>query len=430
MNNWGNELQRLIWLFAICLIVGLLTGYIWQVAVAGCLIHIAMNFMQLRRIQQWLVDDGEQDPPEMGGFWGAVCDKIYYLQKQQKRIQSQLEADVAYLRDSFASLTDAVVMVDDSGIINWCNKAALQNLGLSFPRDSGQHLLHLFRDPDFYHYFDSDVYMDGIQVCSPHNSECILWVQVTLFGEGDRLIFARDITEIHRLEQVRRDFVSNVSHELRTPLTVISGYIDNFHAFVDHIPAMAKPLQQMGHHSMRMENLLRDLLDLSRLETLPNEMHKEKVSLSLLATIVVEEAKASLLDRRRQIDVDIEPSIIVYGQQTELHSALLNLVVNACKYTHEDGRIHVSCWIDERGIHFSVQDDGVGIDAIQIPRLTERFYRVDPSRSINTGGTGLGLAIVKRVLLRHDAVLDIESELGKGSTFNCRFALHRLVSSS
>lgn len=428
-NNWLKELNKVIWLILVCISVGWLLGATWRMLALGCLLYMFWTILQLKRIHEWLVENSDKDPPTASGIWGEVCDKIYYLQKKQKRIQAKLESDVAYLRDSFASLNEAVVMLNEHGNIDWCNDAAKRNLGFQFPQDEGQYLPNLLRDPMFVKYYESNNYMDSIEIPCPINNDRCLLVQITQFGQGNRLLFARDITELHKLEEMRRDFVSNVSHELRTPLTVISGYIDNFSAFVPQLPRLEKPLQQMEQHAKRMESLLRDLLELSRLETLPHEMHKTRVSLSSLAVMVVEEAKASIpVVLHRDIQLHVEGEVKIFGQETELHSALLNLVVNACKYTLEGGRIDVRCWQDGQGAHFSVKDDGIGIDPLQIPRLTERFYRVDKSRSINTGGTGLGLAIVKRVLQRHEAELDVTSALGKGSCFTCHFPLHRVAS--
>ena len=427
-NNWIQELTRLFWLLAVCLAVGLLLDSVWLALAVGCLLYISWNLNQLKRVHDWLVSDTTQDPPESVGLWGAVCDKIYYLQKEQKHTRAKLEREVAYLRDSFASLTDSAVMINSSGMIDWCNDAAIRNLGFRFPEDYGQHVLNLLRDPGFVKYYEKNEYVDGIEMPAPIDTERLLYIQITRFGKGNRLLFARDITEIHKLEEMRRDFVSNVSHELRTPLTVINGYIDNFSLFAEKEPKLKKPLKQMAQNSKRMENLLRDLLELSRLETLPNEMHKTEVSLSDLAVAVVEEAMASIAEgQTRQISVHTEGNVKIFGQPTELHSALLNLVINACKYTHNKGVIDVQCWQDAKGAHFSVNDDGVGIDPLAIPRLTERFYRVDKSRSINTGGTGLGLAIVKHILQRHEAELNISSTPGAGSCFTCHFATHRLV---
>ncbi|CAA0091053.1 Phosphate regulon sensor protein PhoR [BD1-7 clade bacterium] len=430
-NNWAKEVRRVLWSFVVFTALGLAVGRVWLfVAIAGTGYAI-WNLWQLKRIHSWLVKTDEADPPESIGFWGDICDKIYYLQKQQKTIQAKLEADVAYLRGSFASLSDAVVMVDHDGSIDWCNGAAMRLLGLHFPKDHGQHIQYLFRDPEFVGFFESQSYEDGIEVRAPNNPDKMLKVQVSSFGTGNRLIFARDVTEIYALEQMRRDFVSNVSHELRTPLTVITGYIDNLHMVIDQLPALEKPLAQMQQQALRMERLLKDLIDLSRLETLPSEMHKTRISLTTMSSMVVDEAKANCeakkLQRNITLDIPHNDDFFLLGQETEVHSALLNLVVNACKYSLDDGNIEVSCWHNDDGVWFSVKDDGVGIDPIQIPRLTERFYRVDQSRSTDSGGTGLGLAIVKRILIRHEAELLIESAYGKGSTFTCHFPSHRLV---
>ena len=319
-------------------------------------------------------------------------------------------------------------MLSSRGTIDWCNDVAKRNLGLRLPYDYNQHILNLLRNPIFVEYFENDAYQSGVEVSAPMDNERMLFIQITRFGQGNRLLFARDITDLHRLEEMRRDFVSNVSHELRTPLTVITGYIDNLFMFVEQQPKLEKPLQQMAQHSKRMESLLKDLLQLSRLETLPNEMHVSEVSLTALIKIVVKEAEASLLEgQERHITLESKDDVSVYGSEVELHSALLNLVVNACKYTKNHGHIAVRCWFDHNGAYFSVTDDGVGIDPLEIPRLTERFYRVDKSRSINTGGTGLGLAIVKHILQHHDAELDISSIPSKGSCFSCHFAPYRLI---
>ena len=431
-NTWVKELNRVLWLVGVAVAIGWPAGLLWPLLACATSGYIIWNLFQLKRIHDWLLgSDGKQNPPEALGLWGDICDKIYFLQKEQRKAQAQLEAEVAYLRSSFASLSDAVVMISRNNTLTWSNDAARRNLGLRYPDDYDQPLRNFLRDPAFISYYESGQYEQGVEIRAPVDNERVLWMQITRFGQGNRLLFARDITDVHKLEQMRRDFVSNVSHELRTPLTVISGYIDNFSMFVDKLPALERPLQQMAQHAKRMEILLRDLLELSRLETLPNEMHRTVVSLSNLSSLVVEEARASLpAGQQRHITLDAEAMVEVFGQQTELHSALLNLVVNACKYTVDNGSIQVHCWKDDDGAHFSVTDDGVGIDPLQIPRLTERFYRVDRSRSMDTGGTGLGLAIVKRILQRHEAELEITSALGKGSCFSCHFPSHRLAPST
>lgn len=399
-----------------------------MVVLVGLSVYTGWMLWQLKRIHDWLRSDSHQSPPESQGVWGYICDTIYRLQKEQQAIREKLEADVEYLHASFTSLSDAVVMINRHGTIDWCNPAAVRFLGLRLPMDLKQPVVNFLRDPRFIAYFEKGHFAEPVIISAPIDQERTLSVHITRFGQGNYLLFARDMTEILKLEQMRKDFVSNVSHELRTPLTVLAGYIDNFALFVDKNPAMKKPLEQMNHNAKRMENLIRDLLELSRLETLSNETHKTKVCLTNLASAISEDARASLpADEARDIRLHFEYPVSVYGHATELHSAVANLIMNACKYTNDGGRIDVSCWQDELGVHFSVKDDGIGIDPLEIPRLTERFYRADRSRSLNTGGTGLGLAIVKRILQRHDAELEITSALGKGSCFTCHFPLHRAV---
>lgn len=427
-NHWIRELYRIVWLLAACAVLGVITGQPGLLLFAGLFVYTGWMLWQLKRIHDWLRTDRHRFPPESQGIWGFICDTIYRLQKEQQRVREKLEADVEYLHASFTSLSDAVVMINRHGMIDWCNPAAVRFLGLRLPTDLKQPIVNFLRDPRFVDYFERGHFAEPVVINAPIDEERTLSVHITRFGQGNYLLFARDITELLMLEQMRKDFVSNVSHELRTPLTVLAGYIDNFQLFAEKNPAMKKPLEQMSQNVRRMENLLRDLLELSRLETLSNETHKTRLNLANLAAAIAEDARASLpAGQVRDIRLHIEQPISVYGHPTELHSAVANLIMNACKYTDNGGHIDIRCWQDEQGVHFSVEDDGVGIDPLEIPRLTERFYRADRSRSMNTGGTGLGLAIVKRILQRHDAELEIISALGKGSRFVCHFPLHRAV---
>ncbi len=429
-NSFSIELRRFILIIVLALIAGFWLDRLLLCSLIGLSLYTAWSFYNIYIISRWFPVIDSSPPPESLGFWGALCDEFYRYQHNNESEKNKLRADVAYLRDSFASLHDAVIMVDRLGLIEWCNDAALPMLGLSLDKDFGQTLTHLLREPGFIQFFDSGDYEESIKVHSLHKPNTVLRIQITTFGQGNRLIFARDITEIARLEDMRRDFVSNVSHELRTPLTVITGYIDNFQMLTDQLPQLQNPLHQMAQQAGRMEQLIKDLLDLSKLETKPNEMHRTPVNIAELSQVVLEEARARCQadGMSRTLDLDIEQPLSIFGQETELHSALSNLVVNACKYTQNDGEIKIRVGVNEEGGYFSVSDNGLGIDPSDIPRLTERFYRVDNSRSLDTGGTGLGLAIVKRVLLRHDSTLEVSSVLGKGSEFICQFPLHRLLS--
>jgi len=237
------------------------------------------------------------------------------------------------------------------------------------------------------------------------------------------LMLVRDVTRIHQLEQMRKDFVANVSHELRTPLTVICGYLETLLDNVEEVnPRWSRALQQMQQQGSRMQTLLNDLLLLAKLEATDYPSDNHPVAVQGLLQTIKNDAQALSGERGQIITLEADPSVLLKGSEGELRSAFSNLVFNAVKYTQDKGTIRIRWWADHQGAHLSVQDSGIGIDSKHLPRLTERFYRVDSSRNSNTGGTGLGLAIVKHVLLRHRARLEISSVLGHGSTFTCHFA--------
>jgi len=285
------------------------------------------------------------------------------------------------------------------------------------------------RNPRFVRYFEDENYREPITITSPYNKDKKLQFQITIYGDDERLVLIRDVTRIQRLEQMRKDFVGNVSHELRTPLTVIKGYLETLEDQADMPPKWEKPIAQMQEQSKRMNLLINDLIVLSQLETENQDYTQTAVSVEQLINGVRSEASV-IADGQYKIIIECETKKSIRGSQKELHSALSNLVINAIKYSPKGSEVIIKASCNDKGCQISVTDNGIGIDAIHIPRLTERFYRVDSSRSINTGGTGLGLAIVKHVLLRHDANLFIESQLGVGSTFFCTFPANRVMDDS
>jgi two-component system phosphate regulon sensor histidine kinase PhoR len=251
---------------------------------------------------------------------------------------------------------------------------------------------------------------------------------ITRYGNNEHLMLVRDVTRIHQLEQMRKDFIANVSHELRTPLTVICGYLETLLDNVDEVnPLWSRALQQMQQQGGRMQTLLNDLLLLAKLEATDYPSDNQPVPVDDLLQIISEDAQELSGPKQQTITLEVDPAVQLKGSEAELRSAFSNLVFNAVKYTPEQGRIHIRWWGDVQGAHLSVQDSGIGIDSKHLPRLTERFYRVDSSRNSNTGGTGLGLAIVKHVLLRHRARMEISSVPGHGSTFTCHFAPAQVV---
>lgn len=429
-QDWrGSLIRQLLLLGGVCLLLGLITGeYAWPLVI-GLAGYLAWHLQQLLRLHKWLrTREGDEAPPEGYGLWGEVLDSIYHLQRRDQKVRARLQAVIDRVQESTAALKDAVIMLDRDGNLEWWNIAAEKLLGLQTPQDSGQQITNLLRDPRFIDYFDNHNYNEPLELPSPVNNHLRLQFHITRYGNREHLMLVRDITRLHQLEQMRKDFVANVSHELRTPLTVISGYLETLLDNVENVnPRWLRALQQMQQQGGRMQNLLNDLLLLAKLEATDYPSDNQPIAVDLLLLSIKNDAQALSGERHHRISLEADPHLKLKGSEAELRSAFSNLVFNAVKYTPDEGEIHVRWWSDEQGAHLSVQDTGLGIEAKHLPRLTERFYRVDSSRASNTGGTGLGLAIVKHVLLRHRARLAITSQLGKGSTFTCHFPPLQMV---
>ena len=403
-------------------VIGAIYGYALEAILIALSVVIVFWLYQMQRIRAWL-NDPKQAPPDASGMWGDLLTRLYSQQRQHQEVQAKLQSAVAYLQDSFAAIRDGVVMVDEQGIIKWLNKAAEPLLGLRFPEDRGQTLTNLVREPAFNSYFLSRNYTEPLQYRTARDSEqAFVRVEITYFGEGNRVLFLRDVSQEVRMEQMRRDFVANVSHELRTPLTVISGYLGTILANSQDIPERyLKPLKQMAQQAQRMEGLIRDLLWLSRIESEKHQESNETVDIRSLLQELRDELREAYPQSPVQLDIGSEQSI--NGNYQKLYSAVSNLAINAIKYSDPGSPVTISWQVEGDIGLLSVEDRGVGIDSVHIPRLTERFYRVDDSRNTSTGGTGLGLAIVKHVAAAHGAKLQIESKLGEGSTFTLVFPL-------
>ena len=423
-QNWHSTLIRhLLLLVTACLLVGLVTGYYgWSLA-AGVALYLGWTLKQLLRLHDWLRNhQPDEAPPDGYGLWGEVFDSIYHLQRRDQRVRGRLQAVIDRVQESTAALKDAVVMLDSEGNLEWWNRAAETLLGLKTPQDSGQPVTNLVRHPRFKEYFEQDNYAEPLDIPSPVNDHLRIQLYITRYGNNEHLMLVRDVTRLHQLEQMRKDFIANVSHELRTPLTVICGYLETLLDNVDDVnPRWKRPLSQMQQQGERMQTLLNDLLLLAKLEATDYPSDNQPVPIDSLLRTIKNDAQALSGQRNQTITLDVEADVALKGSETELRSAFSNLVFNAVKYTQDGGHIRIRWWSDGSGAHLSVQDSGVGIDSKHLPRLTERFYRVDSSRNASTGGTGLGLAIVKHVLLRHRARLEISSVLGHGSTFTCHF---------
>lgn len=439
MNSlYREEIIKLLLLLSLGYLVGSQLDNVWIGLVMALVFYVGMMLRNYRRFNTWLNGGGLAKKPLVNNFWSTIIDQIQRLVNQLRSEQQLLLDDVEYFKESFQALDDGVVIVDDRGRIDWCNKAALRLLGIDLDSDKGQLMANLVRAPEFIHYLEARDYQQALAIASPRSASLHLEIQATLFRQNYTLLFVRNISEVYSLEKMRQDFIANVSHELRTPLTVITGYLETLQDNVDDLPGVwTRAIEQMLSQSHRMDTMVEDLIWLSRLESVPtSESQTVAVAIENLLAGIVSEANVPFSDKSIVLEIRNETfeqhaqlhwPLQLQGNHEELRSAFSNLVQNAIKYTPETGVITVSCWCDRDSLKIEVEDDGEGIDAVHIPRLTERFYRVDSSRTSATGGTGLGLAIVKHVLARHDASLSISSEPGVGSRFTCTFPLQRLV---
>ncbi|MDW5375871.1 phosphate regulon sensor histidine kinase PhoR [Halomonas sp. HP20-15] len=431
MYYWTNELWRLGYLVGGLGLLGWVLGEPgWGLAV-GLGLFVFIHLRHLRELYVWLTYHPGREPPVGSGVWGDLFDRLYKYQKSQRLTQQRLRDVIRRVQESSEAMRDSVVMLDSRGDLEWWNSAAERMLGLQTRHDRGQHITNLLRAPRFVDYFNARDYREPLTLPSPLRDDLILQFQITLYGDDERLVMARDITRLHRLEQMRRDFVANVSHELRTPLTVLAGYLETYAAMTEDMPAERLPprwqrgLSQMQQQTTRMQNLVDDLLLLSRLETDHRLEQESRVDVAALLEQVAVDTRA-LTDEGHVVRVEIETNQALSGIEQELRSALSNLAFNAVRYTPPGSTVTLRWRPWQAGAALEVEDDGEGIDPVHIPRLTERFYRVDQGRSKATGGTGLGLAIVKHVLLRHDAQLEIVSQPGEGALFRCVFPAARL----
>ncbi|WP_331344075.1 phosphate regulon sensor histidine kinase PhoR [Cellvibrio sp. UBA7661] len=424
LKGFSAELQRILIILAICSLIGFFSDNYSLWMLIGCSIYIIWMLWQIRRLNQWLVRQDSQNPPEASGIWGQIFDNIYQLQRDQRLEKENLQAVIKRIQEISSSLKDGLIILDARGHLDFWNPAAHRMLALN-TKDQGQSVINFIRHPKFVAYFEEGKYEEPLELPSPRFASKHLQFQITPFGKNERLIVVRDITQVHNLEKMRQDFVANVSHELRTPLTVINGYVETL-ADNNTIPSWNKPLQQMLQQAKRMSLLINDLLVLSKLETTEAGHNHKPINIEQLLTIIKSEAEVLSKEKNQQLTLicnNTTKPLLLPGNEKELHSAFSNLVINAIKYTPIDGKVSMLLWQDQKNVYVSVSDNGSGIEAQHIPRLTERFYRVDASRNSGTGGTGLGLAIVKHVLMRHEAELKITSEPGKGSVFMCVFPL-------
>ncbi|EMB4323842.1 phosphate regulon sensor histidine kinase PhoR [Pluralibacter gergoviae] len=405
--SWKRLVFELILCCIPALILGLIFGRLPWFLLAAVTGLLAWHFWNLLRLSWWLWVDRSMTPPPGRGSWEPLLYGLHQMQMRNKKRRKELGNLIKRFRSGAESLPDAVVLITEEGAIFWCNGLAQQLLNLRWPDDNGQNILNLLRYPEFSRYLSVRDFSRPLNLVL--NSGRHLELRVMPYSKKQLLMVARDVTQMHQLEGARRSFFANVSHELRTPLTVLKGYME----MMDQLEGSAqeKALHTMREQTQRMESLVNQLLTLSRIEASPQGPLRETVDVPLMLRVVEQEALA--LSRGRQtLHFEVEQGLKVFGSEEQLRSAVSNLVYNAVNHTPEGTAITVRWQRAPGGALFSVEDDGPGIAPQHIPRLTERFYRVDKARSRQTGGSGLGLAIVKHAVSHHDSRLEISSEPG------------------
>jgi two-component system phosphate regulon sensor histidine kinase PhoR len=427
-NHWQDELRLLLGIVLVASLAGALTGQLLPCLLLGLLVNLASHLYQLARLPHLLRQDGLEGPRPTG-LWKGVVREIHDLQDSNHAQTRDLTHQLDRFRDTVNTLPDAVVILDPSGRVGWSNPAAGNLLNISWPDSQGRLLTALVPDPVLREYLADRDFTRPLVIASQANRTKILSVFISpLKHEADRLlVVARDITRQYYLDAARRDFVANVSHELRTPLTVISGLAEQLNIQEPDPATLPQSTGLILQQARRMNELVSDLLTLSRLEMQQEPAPDEHVPVAELLATIVEEARSVSGPAQHVLQLDIRSPAGLRGNARELRAAFSNLVINAVRHTPNQAQIRVKWQVDHAGAYLSVTDTGEGIAARHIPRLTERLYRVDASHSRDTGGTGLGLAIVKHVLERHEAELEIISTVGGGSTFTCHFPPERVI---
>lgn len=425
-SAWCSEVLRVV----IGAAIGTAVGAVFSYPLLGLLLAIGLYFiihlLHFAELRAWVEQPKASILSEPAGTWGDIFDRLLEMRRHSRKKQKKLTAMLAEYQASTAALPDGAVVLGARGEIVWFNQAAQMLLGLRSADDIGLRISNLIRHPAFISYFSKSDYAHEVEAPSPISSGSTLLLRIIPYGNSQRLLIVRDISELKRLAAARRDFVANASHELRTPLTVLRGYLDMLEPETQDHGALGEwraPIEEMRNQAARMDSLIRDMLRLARLDG--NVAAKQElIAVPALVERVVEEARALSKDRH-VFEVSVDESLLL-GDESDVQSIFTNLVSNAVRYTPEGGLIRVVWEAESSGAKFVVSDSGIGIAAQDMPRLTERFYRIDAGRSRATGGTGLGLAITKHALERHDGRLEIESQPGQGSTFTCHFPEQRI----
>jgi len=425
---WTRSLVSLALLAALSAIVGAIFGVRIALVFAVVMLVVQGFFSTFHTQRLWRLLDAPVygEVPSALGVWGEIYYRLHKLAKRWHAQVRQVEQQHSRFIQAIQASPNGVAMLDDHDQIEWCNAIAEVHFGLDAKRDLRQHITNLVRHPEFVRYLNAQHYDETLVMRGMGDSrQNVLEVQVFPYGENRKLLLTQDITELERTDAMRRDFVANVSHELKTPLTVLSGFLETMRELPLNEEDRARYLEMMEQQASRMRHIVTDLLVLAKLEGESRPPVDHAIDMRAVFDHLKEDAQ-TLSNGHHEIAFAIDETLGVTGAQTEVFSAFANLVTNAIRYTPPGGDIAVVWQMRNGAPEFTIRDSGIGIAPEHVPRLTERFYRVDTGRSRESGGTGLGLAIVKHVLARHQAQLEVDSEPGRGSLFRVSFPSRRM----
>ena len=423
-----QEWRRLVAGAVALAVADYLLGLTPWLLLAGACAYVAWHVYHVHLLARWLASGGREPEPDTRGIWAQVFESLSRIHRQNRKRKKRLRKVVMRFQQAAEAMPDGAIVLDGAGNILWMNEASSRLLGLQRSADVGEPISNFIRHPSFPDTLEAEEFDEPLHITSPLREELHLLIRIVPYGGSRRLMLVRDVTRIYNLEQMRKDFVANVSHELRSPLTVIVGYLESLEDDELLADELRRPVAQMSQQASRMSLIVEDLLRLSRLEATPGAASAEPIAVVDMLDTIARDA-SSLSEGAHRVVHDADRGLSLLGDWNELYSAFSNIAFNAVQHTRPGGTIRMEWMSDGAGARLDVTDSGDGIEERHIPRLTERFYRVDKARSHEMGGTGLGLAIVKHVLVRHDAQLEIESRPGEGSRFSCRFPAHRAVHS-
>ena len=389
--------------------------------------YLIMHMYWIFRLKKWLNSPSLSNLPHGTGIWQQIFTKHYQVFKKNKNSKKELVSALEQFTQAAEALVDGVVALNENNEIIWCNNKAKIMFNLNIKKDTGRPINYIFRNTNLINYLEKANFDESIKINLDSNLKKAIEVKILLFGEKQKVLIAKDISQAIKIEATRKEFISNVSHELKTPLTVISGFIETLEDMAEFKDKNHKKiLKMMGSQAFRMTKLVDDLLLLSNVESNLFQNRSEKLQIKIMIK-KIKKSISSIDNKKHKIKYLINENLNIYGSKREIESAFYNLITNAIRYTENNGSISISWGLINGLPIFEVKDNGCGIEQKHIDRITERFYRVDPDRSRDTGGTGLGLSIVKNIIKQHNGELKITSEVGKGSSFKLIFDKESII---